>query len=257
VGAILGPPTGGNYSHTFTTVGSYQYFCRVHPDMTGSVNVVASGAPDTQPANPPSSTTPPPAAPAVKPARAAKTFNVKVADFAFAPAKLSIALGDVVKWNWSGQDVNHSVTGNAGQSEQFESHPGLKVPEVTKGPAGGTFSHVFTHEGTFKYFCRVHPGMIGEVTVGAAPVRVRIVGVKRGSGSLRVSYRLTRPAAVKATVYRSGERILTKSTKGKSGANSILIVLPSSARKAALKVVLRGGAGGQAQARATVRAVSR
>jgi plastocyanin len=258
VNAILGAPAGGNYSHTFSKVGSYQYFCRVHPDMTGSVNVVASGAPDTQPANPPSSTPALPPAPDVKPARTAKTFNVKVADFAFAPAKLSIALGDVVKWSWTGEDVNHSVTGNAGQIEQFESHPGQKISEVTKAPAGGAFTHVFTHEGTFKYFCRVHPGMVGEVTVGAAPVRVRIVRIKRGSGSLRVSYRLTKPASVKAMVYKAGKRVVTKVTKGKSGDNSVRIVLPRSARKAALKVVLHGGEGAAiAKARASVRAVGR
>lgn len=257
VSAILGAPAGGNYSHTFSRVGSYQYFCRVHPDMTGSVNVVASGAPDTQPANPPSSTPATAATPDVKPARAAKTFAVRIADFAFAPGKLSIGLGDVVKWSWTGADNNHSVTGNVGQSEQFESHPGLKIPEVTKAPAGGTFSHTFTHKGTFRYFCRVHPGMTGEVSVGPAPVRVRIVRVKRASGSLKVSYRLTRRAAVKAMVYRSGKRIVTKTTKGRSGANSIRIALPRSARRAALKVVLQGGAGPAAKARATVRAVHR
>jgi plastocyanin len=256
VGAILGPPAPGNYSHTFPDVGSYQYFCRVHPDMTGSVRVVASGAPDTQPANPPSGAPPAPTA-GVKPAASAKTYNVKVADFAFAPAKLSIALGDVVKWSWTGEDVNHSVTANVSQIEQFESHSGLKISEVTKAPAGGAFSHVFTHEGTFKYFCRVHPGMTGEVAVGPAPVRVRIVRVKRGTGSLRVSYRLTKPSEVKAMVYRAGKRVVTKTTKGESGANSVRIVLPRSARRAALKVVLRGGSDGAAHARASVRALTR
>jgi plastocyanin len=258
VNAILAPPAGGNYSHTFNQVGSFPYLCRVHPDMTGTVQVVASGAPDTQPTTPKSS--PPPPAPAanVKPAASAKIFNVKVADFAFAPAKLSIALGDVVKWSWTGEDVNHSVTANAGQTEQFESHPGLKISEVTKAPAGGPFSHTFTNEGTFKYFCRVHPGMTGEITVGPAPIRVRIVKVKRGTGSLNVSYRLTKAASVKALVYRGSKRIVTKSTKGKSGANSVRIVLPGSARHSALKVILRGGTNGvMAQARATVRAVSR
>jgi plastocyanin len=244
VGAILGPPAPGNYSHTFPDVGSYQYFCRVHPDMTGSVRVVASGAPDTQPANPPSGAPPAPTA-GVKPAASAKTYNVKV------------ALGDVVKWSWTGEDVNHSVTANVSQIEQFESHSGLKISEVTKAPAGGAFSHVFTHEGTFKYFCRVHPGMTGEVAVGPAPVRVRIVRVKRGTGSLRVSYRLTKPSEVKAMVYRAGKRVVTKTTKGESGANSVRIVLPRSARRAALKVVLRGGSDGAAHARASVRALTR
>jgi plastocyanin len=258
VNQIVGAPAGGSYSHVFNNVGSFAYYCRVHPDMTGTVKVVASGAPASQPADPPAAK-PAPAAPApdVKPARAAKTYDVKIADFAFAPANVSIRLGDVVKWSWTGADVNHSVTSTNGQAEQFESHPGLKIGEITKAPAGGTFSHTFTHEGSFTYFCRVHPGMTGKVTVGPAPVRVRIVHVKRASGSLRVSYRLTKPADVKAMVYKGGKRVVTKTTKGKSGSNSVRIVLPRSARKAALRVVLRGGADGTAQARASVRAVRR
>ncbi|MEA2155111.1 MAG: large repetitive protein [Solirubrobacteraceae bacterium] len=251
VSTILGPPPGG-FAHTFNQVGSFPYLCRVHTDMTGTVTVVASGAPDVQLPNPAAANpAAPPAAQAVKAARTAKQFDVKIADFAFAPAKLSIAAGDVVTWHWSGKDTNHSVTSAAGSAESFESHPGLKISAVTSGPAGGTFSHVFTHEGTFKYLCRVHPGMTGQVTVGAAPVRVRIAGVRRASGSVRVSYRLTRPAAVRAVVYRAGKRVAAKAVKGRSGANSLRLVLPPSARHAVLRVVLRAGG---AQARAAVRA---
>jgi plastocyanin len=221
------------------------------------VNVVAAGAPATQPTDPPSSTPAAEPPPAAKAARTAKTFDVKVAEFAFTPPNLAIALGDVVKWSWTGADLNHSVTATSGQQESFESHPGQKLSEVTRAPAGGSFSHVFTHEGTFTYFCRVHPDMTGRVTVGPAPVRVRIVRVKRGTGSLRVSYRLTKPATVKAIVYRAGKRVVTKTTKGRSGTNSLRIVLPRAARRAALKVVLRGGADGGVQARASVRAVQR
>jgi plastocyanin len=259
VTAIVGPPPGGTYSHLFTQVGDFSYLCKVHPDMTGTVRVVASGAPDTQPANPPATPRAPAPAPApnVAPARTAKTHAVKIADFAFAPANVSIAVGDVVKWSWTGTDTNHSVTSTAGQAEDYESHPGLKTSEVTKAPAGGSFSHTFTHQGTFTYLCRVHPDMKGKVTVGPAPLRGRIVSVKRASGSLRLSYRLTKASAVKAQVFRGAKRILTKSAKGLSGANTLRIVLPRSAGQAALKVVLRGGPAGKVVARASVRAMRR
>jgi plastocyanin len=37
--------TGGKFSFTFTTPGTYAYFCSVHPHMTGTVVVeAASGA---------------------------------------------------------------------------------------------------------------------------------------------------------------------------------------------------------------------
>jgi plastocyanin len=41
---VTGPPPGGTYSHTFTTPGSFTYFCRVHPSMQGKV-VVTPAAP--------------------------------------------------------------------------------------------------------------------------------------------------------------------------------------------------------------------
>lgn len=31
--------TGGTYSFTFTTAGSYSYYCAIHPTMTASVTV--------------------------------------------------------------------------------------------------------------------------------------------------------------------------------------------------------------------------
>ena len=30
---------GGTFSYTFSTPGSYPYYCAIHPDMTGSVTV--------------------------------------------------------------------------------------------------------------------------------------------------------------------------------------------------------------------------
>ena len=253
LGAIVGPPVGG-YSRRFEQTGSFGYICRVHPDMTGTVKVVGAGAPAEQPADPPAAATPAPPATAAlvaKPAAEAKHHEVKIADFEYTPAKLSIALGDDVTWRWTGSDLNHSVTSKEGSAETFESHAGMKIGAVTAAPAGGSFRHVFTREGTFAYFCRVHPGMTGEITVGPRPLRVRIASVKRTSGTLRVSYRLTKPAQVKAQVYRAGKRIASKTVKGKGGANAVRIALPRSARRATLRVVLRGEG---TEARATVRA---
>lgn len=35
---------GATYSFTFQTAGTYPYFCQVHPDMKGTVTVLAEGA---------------------------------------------------------------------------------------------------------------------------------------------------------------------------------------------------------------------
>jgi plastocyanin len=34
---------GGTFSFTFETAGTYAYFCQIHPDMQGSVTVLAEG----------------------------------------------------------------------------------------------------------------------------------------------------------------------------------------------------------------------
>lgn len=54
-------PPGGGFAHTFTSAGAFAYTCTIHPQMTGTVTVVAAAtpAPDTPAAG--SSTSTPPA----------------------------------------------------------------------------------------------------------------------------------------------------------------------------------------------------
>jgi plastocyanin len=93
--------------------------------------------------------------------------TVSVANFQFSPGTATINQGEKVTWNWDGADKNHTVTSDAGQAESFESHPGVATGAVTDGPPGETFSHTFTHAGTFTYNCRVH-GFTGTVKVVGA-----------------------------------------------------------------------------------------
>ena len=39
---------GGTYSHTFTTPGTYDYYCTIHPYMKASVEVGGQGQSQTQ-----------------------------------------------------------------------------------------------------------------------------------------------------------------------------------------------------------------
>ena len=100
---------------------------------------------------------------AVAPAWAATT-EVKVEDFQFKPASITVALNDRVTWRFTGTDTNHSVTSDAGQADSFDSDPGN--PSPVHAP-GYTFSHDFKKAGRFSYFCKVHPYMTGAVTVRA------------------------------------------------------------------------------------------
>lgn len=54
---------GASFSHTFDTVGTFSYFCSIHPSMTGTITVTESGA-AAAPAPAAAATTPAAAAPA-------------------------------------------------------------------------------------------------------------------------------------------------------------------------------------------------
>src|SRR3954464_14369887 len=72
-------------------------------------------------------------------------------DFRFAPATVRVAAGGTVTWRNSGRTF-HTVKG-----------PGFFSRAV---PAGGTWSHRFTKQGTYAYLCTLHPAaMRGRVVV--------------------------------------------------------------------------------------------
>lgn len=77
---------GGVYAHQFMTAGTYNYHCAIHPQMQGTVTVVASGSN----------------------AGAA----VGIADFAFNPSSTSINVGTTVTWTNGSTTTAHTVTSN-------------------------------------------------------------------------------------------------------------------------------------------------
>jgi plastocyanin len=79
--------------------------------------------------------------------------NVRIADFAFAPATVRARVGQKVTWEQEDARVTHTVTALDGS---FRSG-GLAE--------GRRFSHVFRRAGTFSYRCDIHPSMRGTVKV--------------------------------------------------------------------------------------------
>ena len=67
----------------------------------------------------------------------------------FDPADTVVPTGSTVTWQWAG-GVAHDVT-----SDDFAS-------EIQ---TDGIFTHTFDEEGTYGYWCNLHPGMKGTVTV--------------------------------------------------------------------------------------------
>src|SRR5215204_2846570 len=73
--------------------------------------------------------------------------SVTVANNAFTPATIEVVEGEVITWNWTGPDMNHSVTSEVmnDQRASFDSHPNNPFPAAA--PPGGQFSHEFEFDG--------------------------------------------------------------------------------------------------------------
>jgi plastocyanin len=80
------------------------------------------------------------------------TAEVKIDNFSFGPATLTVAVGTTVTWV-NHDDIPHNVVSTDGL---FKS----KVMDTDE-----KFSFTFTKAGTFPYFCGIHPKMTGKVVV--------------------------------------------------------------------------------------------
>jgi plastocyanin len=78
--------------------------------------------------------------------------EVKVDNFSFGPASLTVAVGTTVTWT-NRDDIPHTVVST---DKVFKS----KVLDTDE-----KFSFTFAKAGTYPYFCSVHPKMTGSVVV--------------------------------------------------------------------------------------------
>lgn len=79
---------------------------------------------------------------------------VAIDNFAFAPAILTIAPGTTVTWTNKDEEP-HTVT-SADGAQTFTS-PALDTDDK--------FSFTFDKPGTYRYFCAIHPHMVGTIIV--------------------------------------------------------------------------------------------
>jgi plastocyanin len=85
-------------------------------------------------------------------ARAAAPARVSIDNFSFAPAELTVAVGQPVIWD-NRDDVPHTIVAT---NREFSS-AALDTDQ--------TFTHAFSSPGTYVYFCGIHPHMTGRITV--------------------------------------------------------------------------------------------
>ena len=80
-------------------------------------------------------------------------YQVKIDNFSFGPATLTVPAGTTVTWI-NQDDVPHNVVGSEGKT--------LKSPVLDTDQK---FSYTFTTAGTYPYYCGLHPKMTGKIVV--------------------------------------------------------------------------------------------
>ena len=83
-----------------------------------------------------------------------QTMEVKIDNFSFGPADLTVSAGTTVTWT-NRDDIPHTVV-STDEPKAFKS----KVLDTDE-----KFSFTFTKPGTYAYFCSIHPKMTGKVIV--------------------------------------------------------------------------------------------
>jgi len=80
-------------------------------------------------------------------------YEVKIDNFSFGPATLTVPAGATVTWT-NNDDVPHTIVSSQGHVLKSQV---LDTDEK--------FSFTFTEAGTYPYYCSVHPRMVGKVIV--------------------------------------------------------------------------------------------
>ena len=84
--------------------------------------------------------------------KTASTSEVKIDNFVFGPASITVPVGTTVTWI-NRDDIPHTVVST---DKVFKS----KVLDTDE-----KFSFMFTKPGEYPYFCSIHPKMTGKVVV--------------------------------------------------------------------------------------------
>jgi plastocyanin len=82
----------------------------------------------------------------------AAPVEVKIDNFSFSPATITVSAGTTVRWT-NRDDIPHTVVSD---DQKFESKA-LDTDDQ--------YAHTFTKPGTYGYFCSIHPKMTGKVVV--------------------------------------------------------------------------------------------
>lgn len=144
-GIVTPGPSNGRFAGTNVAFsvgqpGTYDFFCKVHPVMHGTL--IASGP---LRAGPPVASSAP------------QKVSLTAKDFAFDPVQVSVAPGGTLTWTNKGQ-APHTATFDAGNLDTRVINPGGSAS--LKAPA---------QSGSYAYRCNIHPTQMRGVVVVVGP----------------------------------------------------------------------------------------
>jgi plastocyanin len=163
-------PQGWSGHCEFSTPGTYDFVCGIHPDMKGKVVVADAATPTPTPTltATPTPTPTPTATPTETPAAAA---SVEAHDNWFSNKDVKIAPGETVHFDYPQGTSSHNVVFNAGTQPRCTQTAGVVITSGPPLPAfvqpkGWAGDCTFDAPGVYAFVCSAHNEMTGSVTVG-------------------------------------------------------------------------------------------
>lgn len=256
VGAVpplpaFGLPPGWAGECTFTAPGTYEFLCRVHPDlMKGKVIVDAVATPtptETPTATPTPTPTPTATATPTPSATPVAAADIEAHDNFFSNKDVAIAPGETVHFDYPAGSTQHNVQFTALQPHCtqtsgaviFQESPPLPKYALPQGWAGDC---TFDSPGVYAFVCSAHPDeMKGSVTVGtvaqATPVPTPAPVVRDGTPAPKPKpwASLREPVSPRLSVLLRGKLKLTASCAAVDQGTMTLSVSKAVAKKLRLK----------------------
>jgi len=150
-GGLLAPGSVFSLDTSNLPVGHYTFFCKIHPGMSGTLDVTNAPTSGGEVVN-----------------AVAGYGDVTFAAQVFAPNNLTVEKGTIIRWTLLNPTEPHTITGaNSSGKIAWDSSPKFNPP----GPPpvllpGQSFTWTYNQVGTFTYFCKVHAYLIGSSWVG-------------------------------------------------------------------------------------------
>eukprot|EP01116_Phalansterium_solitarium_P018201 TRINITY_DN4739_c0_g2_i1.p1 TRINITY_DN4739_c0_g2~~TRINITY_DN4739_c0_g2_i1.p1 ORF type:complete len:886 (+),score=206.48 TRINITY_DN4739_c0_g2_i1:122-2779(+) len=149
-------PSLRSFTYTFLETGTFAFYCKVHPSMTGVIRVESY-------------------------------FDVSIESKQFVPPLANVSRGTTVRWT-NNDHTPHTVTsGLRPATATSAADPSAGLFDRSLLQFGDVFSYTFETAGVFNYFCALHTNMNAQVNVVGQATTGTPASTGVGAGSVTTS----------------------------------------------------------------------